>query len=69
MVVKIVVALLLIFMIYNLFRAMMVMIKGESGQTSMTYYIGKRVIASAVIMLLLLIAIMTGIITPNPRPY
>lgn len=69
MVVKIVVALLLIFMIYNLFRAMMVMIKGEPDQPSMTKYIGKRVIASAVIMLLLLIAIMTGIITPNPRPY
>ena len=69
MVVKIVVALLLIFMIYNLFRAMMVMIKGEQEQTSMTKFIGKRVMASAIIMLLLLIGIMTGIITPNPRPY
>lgn len=69
MVVKIVVALLLLFMIYNLFRAMMVMIKGEQGQTSMTKFIGKRVMASAIIMLLLLVAIMTGIITPNPRPY
>lgn len=69
MVVKIVIALLLIFMIYNLVRAMMVMIKGEQGQTSMTKFIGKRVMASAAIMLLLLIAIMTGIITPNPRPY
>jgi hypothetical protein len=69
MIVKVVIALVLIFMIYNLFRAMMIMIKNEPGQPSMTKFIGRRVLASAVIMLLLMLAIMTGLITPNPRPF
>lgn len=69
MIVKIAVALLLIFMIYNLFRAMMIMIKNEPGQPSMSKFIGRRVMASAVIVVLLILAVMTGIITPNPRPF
>jgi len=69
MIVKIVVALLLLFMIYNLFRAMVIMMKNDPNQPSMTKYIGRRVISSAVIMVLLIIAIMTGVITPNPRPF
>lgn len=67
--VKIVVALLLIFMIYNLFRAMLIMLKNDPNQPSMTKFIGRRVMASAVIMILLIIAMATGIIAPNPRPY
>lgn len=69
MFIKIVVALLLIFMIYNLFRAMFIMIKNEPGQPSMTKFIGRRVMTSAIILILLMLAIMTGVITPNPRPY
>lgn len=66
--VKITVGALLIFMIFNLFKAMIVMLKGESEEP-MSKYIGRRVIASAAIVILLLLAIATGIITPNPRPY
>lgn len=69
MVVKIIVALLLIWMAYNLFLAMKIMLKGEPGKESMTRFIGRRVLTSAIIMLLLLLAMATGIITPNPRPY
>ena len=69
MIVKIVVALLLIFMIYNLFRALMIMVRNDPEQPSMTKFIGRRVMASAVIMILLMLAIMTGLISPNPRPY
>ncbi|BDX04557.1 DUF2909 domain-containing protein [Planctobacterium marinum] len=69
MTVKIIVALLLLFMIYNLFKAMMIMLKNEPGQGSMTKFIGRRVMTSAIIILLLVIAVATGIITPNPRPF
>lgn len=69
MVVKITVAILLIWMAYNLFLAMKIMLKGEQSKESMTRFIGRRVLTSAVIMLLLILAIVTGIITPNPRPY
>jgi len=69
MIVKIVVAMLLLFMIYNLFRAMVIMIKNDPEQPPMSKFIGRRVMASAVIILLLILAIMTGLITPNPRPF
>lgn len=69
MLVKILVGLLLLFMIYNLFRAMMIMLKDDPKQPPMSKFIGRRVITSAIIIGLLLLAIATGLITPNPRPY
>ncbi|MFC3122580.1 DUF2909 domain-containing protein [Agaribacter flavus] len=68
MFVKITVGALLVFMIFNLFKAMMIMLKGDS-QEPMSKYIGRRVLTSAAIMIILLIAMATGLITPNPRPY
>lgn len=68
MAIKIIVSGLLIFMVYNLFRAMMVMLKGDSTEP-MSKFIGRRVLTSAIIVGLLLIALATGLITPNPRPY
>lgn len=56
-------------MIYNLFKAMMIMLKNDPAQPNMSQYIGKRVMASAIIVVLIIIAIATGIIQPNPRPY
>ncbi|MBE1300415.1 MAG: DUF2909 family protein [Alteromonadaceae bacterium] len=69
MLVKIVIGLLLLFMIYNLFRAMLIMLKDDPNQPSMTKYIGRRVMTSAIIVVLILLAIATGLIQPNPRPY
>jgi len=75
---KIVIATLLLFMVYNLFQALLLMNKGpmdkeltnkESDQPSMTKYIGRRLMVSVAIVVLLLIGILTGFITPNPRPY
>lgn len=68
MAIKIIVSGLLIFMVYNLFRALLVMLKGESAEP-MSKFIGRRVITSAIIVGLLLLALATGLITPNPRPY
>lgn len=68
MLVKIILVLLLIFMLFNLFRAMQIMLKDDQKEP-MSKYIGRRVLTSAIIVLLILLAVATGLITPNPRPY
>ena len=61
---------MLLFMVYNLFRALLLMNKKpDPDQPSMTKYIGRRLMVSVAIVLLLLIGLLTGLITPNPRPY
>ena len=69
MLIKVIVVALIVFMIYNLFKAMCVMNKSSSTQPNMSKFIGKRVFTSAVIVIILFIGIATGVITPNPRPY
>lgn len=67
---KIVIITLMIFMVYNLFRALLLMNKKPTpNQPSMTKYIGRRLMLSVAIVVLLLIGLLTGLITPNPRPY
>jgi hypothetical protein len=68
MVIKFIVGGLLIFMVFNLFKAMMVMLKADSTEP-MSKFIGRRVLMSVLIVLILLMAIATGLIQPNPRPY
>ncbi len=69
MLVKIIVGGLLLFMVFNLFKAMMIMLKNDPNQPSMSKYIGRRVMTSAIIVVLILIAVATGLINPNPTPY
>jgi len=68
LVVKITIGLLLLFVIFNLFKAMMIMLKGDQDRP-MSTFIGRRLMASVVILGLILIALATGVITPNPTPY
>ncbi|KIO37118.1 MULTISPECIES: DUF2909 family protein [unclassified Shewanella] len=65
---KVVLVLLLVFIIFNLGRALFVLVKGES-KAPMSQYLGRRVLFSVLVVLLLLIALGLGVITPNPRPY
>ncbi|NQY62677.1 MAG: DUF2909 domain-containing protein [Alteromonadaceae bacterium] len=69
MVFKIVIVGMLAFMVFNLFRALFIMNKNDPNQPSMSKFIGRRLFASVAIILLLLIALSTGLITLNPRPY
>ncbi len=69
MIIKLILIGLVLFMAFNLFKAMMIMLKNEPDSPPMSKYIGKRLLASAVIVTLIILAIMTGLITPNPRPY
>ncbi|AEB00140.1 hypothetical protein BM523_18215 [Alteromonas mediterranea] len=69
MLIKIILVALVLYMIVNLFMAMRVMMKNDTSKGPMSKYIGRRVLTSAIIVILILIAIGTGLITPNPRPY
>lgn len=69
MLIKIIIVCLLAFMVYNLFRALFIMNRNDPNKPSMSKFIGRRVITSVAIIVLLLIAMLTGVITPNPRPY
>ncbi|WP_085299990.1 DUF2909 domain-containing protein [Cognaticolwellia mytili] len=69
MLIKIIVVGLLAFMVYNLFRALFIMNKNDPNKPPMSKFIGRRVITSVVIVLLLLLGILSGAITPNPRPF
>jgi hypothetical protein len=68
MFIKLLIVGLLIFMIVNLFRAMFVMVKGDTT-IPMSKFIGKRVITSALIVIIILLSLSFGLIEPNPRPY
>jgi hypothetical protein len=67
--IKIIVVGLLAFMVYNLFRALFIMNKNDPNKPPMSKFIGRRVITSVAIVIILLIGILTGVITPNPRPF
>jgi hypothetical protein len=67
--IKIILVALVLYMIVNLFLAMRVMMRNDPKNGPMSKYIGRRVLTSAVIVIIILVAISTGLITPNPRPY
>lgn len=69
MLIKVIVIALIFFMIYNLFKALFIINKSSSTPDSMSKFIGRRVLASVVIIIILFISIATGVLTPNPRPY
>ena len=69
MLIKILVGGLLLFMVFNLFKAMMIMLKDDPDGPPMSKFIGRRVITSVVIVGLILLAVATGLITPNATPH
>jgi len=69
MIFKIVIVGMLAFMVYNLFKALILMNKNDPNKPSMTKFIGRRLYLSVAIVLLLLVGLLSGVITPNPRPY
>jgi len=68
-IIKIIILGLMAFMVYSLFSALILMNKNDPNKPSMSKFIGRRVMTSVVIVLLLLVGILTGVITPNPRPF
>ncbi|PQJ68178.1 MULTISPECIES: DUF2909 domain-containing protein [Photobacterium] len=68
MLIKILLIGLLLVIIVNLFKALPIMLKGQSSRP-MSHYLGWRIGLSVVVFSLIVIALLTGVITPNPRPY
>lgn len=68
MLLKILIVCLLFFILFNLFRALPVMLKGKQSKP-MSHYLGRRVLFSALLFALLLLALATGLIEPHPRPF
>jgi hypothetical protein len=69
MAVKLVIVVLLALVIFSLFQALFVMLKGGDGSTRMSKHLGRRLAFSVAVMALLLVLLATGVITPNARPY
>ncbi|PMH44535.1 hypothetical protein BCU68_03270 [Vibrio sp. 10N.286.49.B3] len=61
--------LFVLFIMFNLVRALFQMMSTNSDGKSMTHFLGKRLLFSTLIISLVFIALLMGWITPNPRPY
>lgn len=66
---KVLLVALLLYVIYNLFRGLFSLLRQDNDGPSMSYFIGRRVLFSAIVIVMILIALATGVVTPNPRPY
>lgn len=69
MLIKLIVIALLLFIIVNLVRAGLVMLNPDKPEVKMSRYLGRRVMFSAVVLLLIFLAQALGWIEPSPRPY
>lgn len=59
----------LILIVFNLGKAMTIMLKPKSTNKTMSTFIGRRLLFSVALILLLLISLLMGWVQPNPRPY
>lgn len=69
MLIKLIIVLLLFYIVFSLFKALLCMLKDDSSSTSMSRYLGRRVAFSAIVLVIILIAMAFGFITPNANPY
>ncbi|WP_207916306.1 MULTISPECIES: DUF2909 family protein [Gammaproteobacteria] len=66
---KVLLVALLLYVIVNLFRGLFSAFSNNPERLPMSHYIGRRVLFSVVVIVLVIIALSSGIIEPNPRPY
>lgn len=70
---KIALILLLLFIIFNLAKALYFMVKEppshDKNRPSMSHFLGRRIMFSALAVILLIIALLSGWVEPNHRPY
>lgn len=66
--IKLLFVILFLFVLISLFQALNIMRK-EQTTVSMSQFIGRRLIYSALLLILIILAMAFGLITPNPRPY
>lgn len=66
---KVIIVLLLLYMVFNLFRALFAMLRNDPTKPPMTHYLGKRVGIAALVLIALIVAAYTGFLPLHPRPY
>jgi branched-subunit amino acid transport protein AzlD len=69
MLIKVLLIALLALVIFSLFQALFVMMKNDENAPKMSKFLGRRLIFSGMVVLLLIILLLTGVVTPNPTPY
>lgn len=66
---KIILVALLLYIVYNLFKGLFSLLRTDDERPPMSYFLGRRVLFSALVMILIILALAFGVVTPNPRPY
>ncbi|MGY3870970.1 DUF2909 family protein [Aeromonas crassostreae] len=68
MIIKFLIVLLLAMVLISLFRALYQLVRGQTHLPA-SHYLGRRVIFSVLLVILLLLAMMSGLLTLNPSPF
>ncbi|MCD9466123.1 DUF2909 family protein [Photobacterium iliopiscarium] len=68
MLIKLLFIMLLLLMVIHLFCALPAIIKGQSSRP-LSHYLGRRLLIAVMLLGLVVIALLTGVIQPNPNPY
>mgnify|MGYP000887144020 CR=1 FL=1 len=66
--IKIIIVLLLLYIVFNLFRALFVMMSAKQTARPMSHYLGRRVLFSVVVLVIIIAAMKLGFIHTNPSP-
>jgi len=66
--IKIIIVLLLLYIVFNLFRALFVMMSAKQTARPMSHYLGRRVLFSVVVLVIIIAAMKLGFIHINPSP-
>lgn len=69
MFIKIFLVVLLLTVIFNLFYALIQMIKHDEEVSQMSKYLGRRLLFSLLIIFFLVVALTMGFITPHATPH
>ncbi|MFM4721287.1 DUF2909 family protein [Aeromonas bivalvium] len=68
MIIKLLIVLLLAMVLISLFRALYQLVRGQTHLPA-SHYLGRRVIFSVLLVILFLLAMMSGLLTLNPSPF
>ena len=66
---KVVLIAMLFFIAFNLMKGLIQIASSKHNGKKLSHFLGRRVMWSAIVVLLLLLALGSGVIAPNPRPY
>ena len=68
MAIKIIIILLLLFILINLLRALLIMVSGKARERPMSHFLGRRVIFSILVLIIVIGAIKLGFLKTNHSP-